>query len=126
MMVDASRGNFGSHTVSLVLRSTILSRSLLDLPGWWLRIFLGQFGVAKALAEANVPDRCLMLGSSAGALAACGMVLGLDFDTIASFVGPGPREQAIYVGIEAVLFWHQVLEVCDLFGQALVERQAAQ
>lgn len=85
MMVDASCGNFGSHTVSLVLRSTILSRSLLDLPGWLLRIFLGQFGVAKALAEANVPDRCLMLGSSAGALAACGMVLGLDFDTIASF-----------------------------------------
>ena len=51
----------------------------------WLMLY--NFGVAKAMSESNVvgisaPE---LLGSSGGALTACGLVLGLDFDDIAEF-----------------------------------------
>ena len=49
----------------------------------WLKLY--NFGAAKALMEAGMHEHCQMLGSSAGALVACAMVLGLNFDELAAF-----------------------------------------
>lgn len=40
------------------------------------------FGAAKALQQARVATRCRFIGSSAGALTACGLVLDSDFDKV--------------------------------------------
>lgn len=47
----------------------------------WLKLY--NFGVAKALMEARMHERCEILGASAGSLVACGMALGLDFAQVA-------------------------------------------
>ena len=53
----------------------------------WLKLY--NFGVAKALMEARMHDRCEILGASAGSLVACGMVLGLDFTAVAAMALDG-------------------------------------
>ena len=46
----------------------------------WLKIY--YWGVAKALQVHGLADNAQFIGSSAGSLASCGLVLGCDFDEI--------------------------------------------
>jgi hypothetical protein len=52
--------------------------------GGWLKMYL--FGVAKALKEHELEKNARLIGCSAGALAASGLLLGCDFDNIRDYV----------------------------------------